>query len=647
MSALNAKLGANVARYPADFLLQSLLKNIPDSIFFKDLESRFILVNHAAARLFKLKSPEEAVGKTDFDIFTEEHARAAFADEQEIIRTGNPLVGKEERETWPDGTVSWVTTTKLPLRNRQGDIIGTFGISRNITERILAVEQISEQAALIDIAPDAILVCDLQSTILFWNKGAEHVYGWSRQEVLGQTISDLLYPKVNRAKHDEIFRAVLNHGKWTGEVHHIAKNKRKLIVESQLILVRNTEDRPKSILVINTDITEKKKIEAHFMRAQRMESLGTLAGGIAHDLNNILAPILISIDLLKLSIKGPETKIINAIETSAHRGAAVVKQVLSFARGMEGDRAEVSLQHLLKEVEQIIKNTFPKNIQLDISTPSDLWTIMGDPTQLHQMLLNLCVNARDAMPGGGRLTITAENRRFDEQDMLMNRQAMAGPYVMLSVTDAGMGIEPDILDKIFEPFFTTKEFGKGTGLGLSTAMAIVKSHGGLINVYSEVGKGSVFKVHLPAEACGEAAHRKTQPVGLPRGNGETILVVDDESPVLGITSDMLLAFGYRVLTATNGVEAITIYTQHQNEIAAILTDMSMPVMDGLSTIHALKKINPDAKIIAASGLHTDESMAKAARAGIKYFLNKPSTTGTLLNILREILDHPLATETGV
>lgn len=642
MFILNEKTRAKISSEQADLFLNSLLERIPDVIYFKDLESRFILVNLAAAQSFNLKSPDDAIGKTDFDIFTKEHASAAFADEQEIIRTGNPIVGKEEKETWLDGTISWVTTTKLPLRNSKGEIIGTFGISRNITERVHAIEQIAEQAALIDIAPDAIMVCDLQSNILFWNKGAEHVYGWSRQEALGQTTADLIYPKDSRAKHDEILHAVLAQGLWKGEVHHVTKDKKNLVIESHTTLVRNADGQPKSMLIINTDITEKKKIEAQFMRSQRMESIGTLAGGIAHDLNNILTPILMSIDLLKISAKEPETKIINTIERSAQRGAAIVKQVLSYARGTEGERTEIHLKRLLRELDQIIKNTFPKNIELDVSIPQNLWTIMGDPNQMHQMLLNLCVNARDAMPYGGLITITAKNHRFDEQNKATNQQNKAGPYVILSVKDTGTGIPQELLDKIFEPFFTTKEISKGTGLGLSTVMGIVKSHGGFISVHSDPNKGTMFHIYLPAETSPETSQLQTQSLALPRGQGETILLVDDESSILTVTSEALLAFGYKVRTAANGAQAVAIYTQHQKEIAAIITDTSMPIMDGLSMIHAIKKINPDAKIIVASGHHDNVSMTRAADAGIKYFLNKPSSTGTLLKTLQEILNDPLS-----
>ena len=318
-----------------------------------------------------------------------------------------------------------------------------------------------------------------------------------------------------------------------------------------------------------------------------------------------------------------------------------MRQVLSFARGLEGERIEVQPKHLLKDLENIIKDTFPKDIRLQFSIPNDTWTILGDPTQVHQILLNLCVNARDAMPNGGSLTIGVENCVLDEQYAAMNIQAKAGRYVMISVTDSGTGIPPDILDKIFEPFFTTKELNKGTGLGLSTVMAIVKSHGGFVNVYSEPGKGTTFKVYLPAmEISSEARKEQSEQASLPRGNGETILVVDDEASILTITSQTLQAFGYRVLTATDGADAVAIYAQHKNEIAVVLTDMMMPVMDGPATIHALMRINPAVKIIAASGLNANGGVAKASGAGVKHFLTKPYTAGTLLKTMRAILDEP-------
>jgi CheY-like chemotaxis protein len=295
--------------------------------------------------------------------------------------------------------------------------------------------------------------------------------------------------------------------------------------------------------------------------------------------------------------------------------------------------------HLLKDLETIIKDTFPKDIRLYFSIPSDTWTIFGDPTQVHQIILNLCVNARDAMPDGGSLTIAVENSVLDEQYVAMNAQAQAGRYVQISVADTGSGMSSELIERIFEPFFTTKEINKGTGLGLSTVMAIVKSHGGIVNVYSELGKGTTFKICLPATESPTEKHDKlAELVDLPRGNGEMILIIDDEASILTITSQTLQAFGYQVLTATDGADAVGIYAQHRDEIAVVLTDMAMPIMDGAATVHALRRVNPAVKIIVASGLDANGGTTKGPTANVKYFLAKPYTAETLLRTMKKALE---------
>jgi len=544
----------------------------------------------------------------------------------------------EKRYFHKRGHPIWVHLTSSLVRDANGFPLYFIKQVQDISESKRSTEKIAQQAALLDKTNDAITLCDLQGRVLFWNKGAEAIYGWTADEAASRLVKELSFKK-NPGQYDEACRATLQQNKWTSEIPIVHKDGRELVIQSHWTLIKDQADTPKAFLSIGYDITDRKQIEAQLMRAQRMESIGTLAGGIAHDLNNILTPIMMSIEMLKATTTHPKAQnILETIEMTTRRGADIVRQVLSFARGMKGDRVEVQPRHLLKDIQALIKETLPKNIQLKTSFPGDSWTILGDPTQLHQILLNLCVNARDAMPDGGCLTISAENAVIDEQVASMHVDARPGVYVAINVSDTGTGIEPAVLDKIFEPFFTTKEIGKGTGLGLSTVIAIVKSHEGFVKVLSEVGKGTTFKVYLPAlEDASKPAGEEEEKATLPRGNNETILVVDDEASILTITSQTLQAFGYQTLTANDGVEALALYARHRDKIAAVLTDMAMPVMDGPATVRVLMKMNPAIKIIAASGLKTNEAINQELDGKLRYFINKPYSAGTLLKTLRTVL----------
>jgi CheY-like chemotaxis protein len=297
----------------------------------------------------------------------------------------------------------------------------------------------------------------------------------------------------------------------------------------------------------------------------------------------------------------------------------------------------LQIKHVIRDIEKIVNETFPKNIHVRTIFPLDPWTVEADPTQLHQVLLNLCVNARDAMPDGGKLTITVENVMIDAQYAGLEKEAKPGPYVLLQVEDTGTGIPPEVMVQIFDPFFTTKEIGKGTGLGLSTTLAIVKSHGGFIRVYSEPGEGTSFKLYLPAKNDPPSNVEAAVEVELPRGHGELILVVDDEANVRQITTGTLEAFGYRAISAVDGADAVAVYAERGKEIAAVLTDMTMPMMDGPATIRVLRRLNPKVPIVVTSGLTANGHFALLSSLGVKLFLPKPYTAETLLKILRQAL----------
>jgi PAS domain S-box-containing protein len=602
-------------------------QHTPDGIYLYASPACRILLGYA---------PEELIGHSAYEFF--------HPDDLAEIRTSHAIL-LELPDTYTltyrirhkNGHYIWLETTSRAVADSEtGTVLEIHSASRDITQRKQTEQKILEQAALLDIATDAILVQDLDNTISFWNKGAERLFGWKAEEAIGKNASTLLY-KEPLPFYQEIQARLMENGEWQGELHKVTKDGKNVTVASRWTLVRDEAFRPKSILVVNTDITEKKQLEAQFLRAQRMESIGRLAGGIAHDLNNVLAPILMAVQLLELKLLDERSQDwLKILETNAKRGADLVKQVVSFARGIEGERTIVQVRHLISEIRQIAKETFPKSIEVYTDLVQDLWTVCGDATQLHQVLMNLCVNARDAMPEGGTLKISAGNLFIDEHYARLNIDAKVGAYIVVTVLDTGTGIPPGILDRIFEPFFTTKERGRGTGLGLSTVIGIIKSHGGFVHVYSEVGQGTQFKVYLPA--LEETATEPIEDPELTTGNGELILVVDDEASIRKITQTSLESYGYTALTASDGIEAIAQYAQHRNEISVVLVDMMMPSMDGPTTIRMLQKINPQVDIIGVSGLVSSDKVSVAMNAGVKTFLSKPYTAKDLLKTLGEVLN---------
>jgi PAS domain S-box-containing protein len=559
--------------------------------------------------------------------------------EETSLFDGNELFAFENRYRHKDGSYRWFSWNAQPDPEKQ--VI--YAVAVDITERKAAAQKIQEQAALLNIATDAIIVRDLDSRIQFWNDGAESIYGWTATEAIGTRAERLFCPDIP-LEAVGAFNTVQERGAWQGELHKLTKAGKAVVVESRWTLVRDEAGNPRSILSVDTDITEKKQLEQQFLRAQRLESLGSLASGIAHDLNNVLTPIVGAAQLLPMTLPNLDDRnrrLLNMLVESSKRGSGLVKQILTFARGMDGERTTLQARHILTEIISVARQTFPKSIEVLVNHASeDLWLVSVDATQIHQVLMNLFVNARDAMPNGGSLTASTANIVIDADYVARHGQPPVGAYILMTIADTGIGMTGEMLDRIFDPFFTTKE--TGTGLGLSTVQGIVKAHGGAIEVESQIGHGTCFKIYLPAIYSKEVEALATTEDSYD-GKGQLVLVVDDESAIREIAQASLENSNYRVMVASDGIEAIDVYAQNHHSISIVIIDMMMPHLDtrwrslsaGESTILALQQINPQVQIVVMSGSAIDLADV-VERSHASACITKPFTAADLLHTLAEI-----------
>ncbi len=560
----------------------------------------------------------------------------------------------------PDGKIRTVESGIGVMVDSKGKVTHTVGAALDVTERYKSIERIREQAALLDESHDAISVLDLSSRVVFWSRGAEELYGWSAEEVCGKNKIGLSVEgeggdekveneRLNSGSADfsfvgevnrEAISSTLASGHWEGELNQKTRFGKVITVLSRWTLLRDKLGGPKSILIISTDITSQKALEVQFRRSQRMEMLGTLASAIAHDLNNVLTPIVLALEILhrKYSDDEKTVKLLATLESTVNRGTGAVKQILAFARGNEPKKEVLDPRTIMGDMKRIIEEKFPKSVTLDIMVAEDIRRILADKTQIHQVIMNLCINAKDAMPKGGKLTLIARDVMIDEQYAEMSPSARPGSYVLIEVTDTGVGIKREHMDRLFEPFFTTKGAGKRTGLGLSIVQEIVDAHNGFIEVESELTKGSTFKIYLPLFKGEDLAPQPEAEEKPRQAHGETILVVDDEAAIRDITKSTLEAYGYAVHLASDGSEAVALFAQHKDEIALVITDMAMPVMDGAATIRALRKIRPDLKIIAATG-YSESIRQYDLVSTINALLKKPYTAKMLLETITNVLGN--------
>lgn len=507
-----------------------------------------------------------------------------------------------------------------------------------IADRKQAEEKIKEQAQLLEIANDAIIVCDMNDKPLFWNKAAEKLYGWTFEQVSAIDVLELIAEE-DKSKYETCTKEFIEKGEWEGEFKQRTKDGRSLITYSRWTLVRDREGKPSARLIITRDFTEQRSLEAQFRRAQRLENLGSLAGGIAHDLNNVLAPVLLASQVLEKRSTDKQIKeITGAIEKNIMRGRDIIKQILLFARGGEEGYAPQQVKYIIDEMRSIIRETFPKNINLRINVTQDLYMVVGDGTQLHQVFMNLCVNARDAMPDGGQLKISASNIAVNESQSKEFDGLLPGDYVFLTISDTGSGIPKEIQKKIFEPFFTTKEIGKGTGLGLSTVVNIIKSHKGFFNLHSEVGKGTEFRIYLPSIREEAKAVAVIEEKEMQQAHGETILLVDDELAILHISKETLETYGFNVITAGSGIEALRILSRTEKDLIRLaIVDINMPGLNGCETIAAMRQIIPHLPTILSTGSVDIAIKQEIEKSNIQASILKPYTARKLLETVSSVI----------
>jgi PAS domain S-box-containing protein len=640
------------------------LHSIGDGVMATDSEGRVTRMNPVAEKLTGW-SQSEAQGRSIVEVFqiiNEGTRQPAVIPVDTVLTTGEihglanhtVLIARDGTE-WPIADIA------APIRDKSGRILGVVLVFRDVTaerkaERsLLESEQqlralneeleqrveertaeVGEALATLDATADATLIFEPETLCLrLVNEGAERQVGYSREELLTMTVVDI-NPEFEEGRFRTLIAPLL---RGEARVHrfttrHRHKDGHDIPVEINLQYVAR-QGKSSCFICIARDISERLKSERLALRSQRLESLGTLAGGVAHDLNNALAPILMSVELLRMQYPD-ESQMLGTIQASAKRGADMVRQLLTFAKGAEGERVSIQPAHLIKEMLGIMKGTFPKNIRLEFDCDKKLPTVLGDATQLHQVLLNLCVNARDAMPHGGTLTLEAESREVDAVYASSVPDAKPGKYVVLRVRDTGTGIQPEILDRIFDPFFTTKNPDKGTGLGLSTVMGIVKGHGGFVQVYSQLGLGSTFAAYLPADRMGSDTQHVFKSDDRFRGHEETVLLVDDEAAIREIGRAVLRRLNFKPLTATDGADGLMQAAEHRTDLSAVIIDLHMPHMDGLGFARALRRMLPDMPIVVASGRLDEITKVEFKSLGVTMHLAKPFTEAQLADVLKNI-----------
>jgi len=621
---------------------REVIETAGDIIYQTDRLGFFTLMNPVGLKITGYAA-EELIGTSYLDLIPADHRKTVERFYGIQFVKGLPITYYEFPLVTKQGETIWLGQNVQLLREDEA-VEGFQAIARDITDRKRAEEDLRESEArykdLFDHATDGIYTHDPQGNYTSGNEAAIRMLGYSREELLRMNIKDIVDPDYLSVVQENLRKKVQNGVETTGPYEVLVRSKDGaplwLEITSRVI---TREGEPFAVHGTARDVTERKRLEERLLQASKMEAIGTLSGGLAHDFNNLLQIVLGYADLIVIGKEKQDKDYQRArlIHDAAMRGRDLVNRILTFSRKVETKTRPIDLNHELNQIDHLLRRTIPKMIEIELRLADDLRSINADPTQIEQILLNLAVNAAHAMPEGGKLTFETENVKLAEEYCRTHLETKPGEYVLLTVSDTGQGMEKETLDRVFEPFFTTKDRGEGTGLGLSMVFGIVKSHDGHISCDSRPGVGTVFKIYLPAAEI-EVDWDPEATLLMPSFGTETILLVDDEKAIRDLGNEVLAAAGYKILTAGTGREALEMYVKAKDEISLVILDLIMPEMGGKRCLEELLKINPDVKILIASGylagLSTEDSLARGARG----FVSKPYDMKELLRAVRHALD---------
>ncbi len=621
---------------------RNILESIEEGYYEVDLTGRLTFCNQALCDILGYDMTELKLMEYK-DYMDVDNSRAIYRTFNKVYRTGVSEKVFDWKVVRRDGERRYLQTSVALLKDNDGNRTGFRGMARDITEKKQVEEELTGTRKfledILESAVDGITTTDLKGNIGYFSTKMLHLLGYEKNELIGKKVYTIYENGIEDARY--IMRELNEKGDLKDHEMRLVTSDGELIdIIVSASFLRNHKDEVTGTMGVFKDMTEKKSLEYQLRQAQKMEAIGTLAGGVAHDFNNILQAISGYTTIMSMD-KGredPDYKSLNAIKKSAERAAELVKKLLVFSRKMDTEKSPLNINQEVEQANSILKRTIPKMIDIEVELEKEPGIIHADPVQIEQVILNLGSNAADAMPDGGKITIKTRNVSLDREFVRAHMGSASGNYVMLTVSDTGTGIDPETKEHIFEPFFTTKELGRGTGLGLASVYGIVKNHGGYITCDSEVGEGTRFTIYFPVFKKGSGRLDREMGNNTPKGGTETILVVDDEKAILDFCGSALGRFGYEVITASSGEEAIELYKERQDTIDLVIMDLSMPGMGGQRCLREIKGLDPEALAIVASGYSPDVQANVLKEAGAEGYIAKPYQLEDLLYAIRRIVD---------